>query len=217
MGSSHLGNTDGYNPVNPSLPKYTVGDALSVNGFQATNRAIDRATITSGNGYQVVRYSNSTVLRPTNYVVGGKFRNFQVYGFTDKTQQGWATVAIGTINRTIPKIGSYYLDQVIPIGETEVPPKIAVTGEGYIVLEVNYDSSKAFPSASEVKFVSQLQADEQTSTSQYPLAKVVYKPANAGKKTDADVVVSQIHSEGNLSVARIKVGASKVYWQWWIV
>jgi hypothetical protein len=216
MGKFHLGNTDGYNPVNPSLPKFTVGSSASINDFQKLTRGIDRATIASGNGYEVARYSNSTVIRPKNYVVGGKFRNFQVYAYTDKNGNGIVTVSIGTVNRTIPKIGSMYMDQTHEVDGANIGPTISVNSDGYIVVEATYDANKPFPSESEVKFVTDLTSpDMMADVSQFPLARVVYKDADAGKKTPADVVVSQIHESGNLAVSRVKIGSSKVYWQWW--
>lgn len=215
MGSSHLGNTDGYNSVNPFMPKFTVGKSLSVNHLQAIARATDRATITSGNGYQVRRYSNSTVIQQTPYVVGGRATNFRVFGYADLNGNGFATVSIGTVNRAIPKIDSLYLDQV---DSEKMPPKISVTGNGYIVIEATYDSEKPFPSQMEIKFVSALETDTmKPATSQYPLASVKFTPADSGKKEPADVAITQLHESGNLSVARIKVGPSRVYWQWWIV
>jgi hypothetical protein len=216
MGSSHLGSTDGYNPVNSGIPKFTVGDSLSVNHLQAVARNLDRATISSGNGYQVRRYSNSTVIQANNYVAGGQFRNFQVFGYVDTNDSAWITVSIGTVNRAIPKIGTLYMDQVQTVGDSQMQPRIPVSGDGYIVIEATYDSNKPFPSVSEIKFVSQLETDTmKQASSQYPLASIKYKPANAGAKTPAEASVSQIHSSGNLAVSRVKVGSSKVYWQWW--
>lgn len=215
MGQYHLGNTDGYNPVNPSLPKFLAGSATSVNDFQKLTRGIDRATISSGNGYQVRRYSNSTVIQQTQNVLGGKMRNFQIFGFVDKNNAGWVTTSIGTVNRIIPKIDSLYLDQLDSSG---LPPKISVSANGYIVIEAVYDPVKPFPSTAILTFVSTLDTNQMNpSYSQYPLASVKYTPANAGAKTPADVSVTQIHESGNLSVARVKVGSSKVYWQWWRV
>lgn len=213
MGSNHLGSSNGYVPRD-GLPMLRVGDQLSIDTFNKIIEGINRATVVAGNGYQVRRYSNSTVIQPNNYVVGGKFRNFQVYGFVDASGQGFVTSSIGTVNRTIPKIGSKYLDQ---LDTDKLPPKVAVSATGYIVIEVTYDANKPFPSQSEIKFVSQLQTDTNQVTSQYPLASVSFVPANSAIKKPAEVLVSQIHSERNLSVSRVKVGQNKVYWQWWTI
>lgn len=215
MGKYHLGGTDGYNPIGAGLPKFLVGTPASVNQFQALNRGIDRATVTSGNGYQVRRYSNSTVIQPNQYVVGGSVRNFQIFAFVDKDGNGFATSTIGTVNRTIPKIGNLYMDQVD--GSNQIP-KIAVTGDGYIVIEAYYDEFKPFPDGCVLKFVSVLETNQQElEKSQYPLASVKYKPANAGAKTPAEISVTQIHESKNIACCRVKVGASRVYWQWWTV
>lgn len=213
MGSNHLGSSSGYVPRD-GLPMLKVGDQLSIDTLNKVIEGINRATVVAGNGYQVRRYSNSTVIQPSQYVSGGKFRNFQVYGFVDASGQGFATCSIGTVNRTIPKIGSLYLDQV---DTDKLPPKVAVSNTGYIVIEVTYDANKPFPSQCEIKFVDQLETDLKQATSQYPLASVTYIPANGALKKPAEVLVSQIHSEDNLSVCRIKVGQNKFFWQWWTI
>ena len=218
MGSRHLGSTDGYNPLFGGTPKFTVGDSLHVNKLQGLVRSIDRATVTSGNGYQVRRYSNSTVIQNTNYVAGGAFRNFQVYSYTDVSGVAYVTFSIGTVNRAIPKVGDLYMDQVTTFGETKIPPRIAVMLDGYIVIECTYDSAKPFPSVSEIKFVETLETDTmKMATSQYPLASVKYNAEDESKNQKAFVSVTQIHASGNLSVARVKAGATKVYWQWWTI
>lgn len=213
MGTNHLGSGGGYVPRD-GLPMIRVGDQFSIDTLNKIIEGINRATVVAGNGYQVRRYSNSTVIQPNQYVVGGKFRNFQVYGFVDSSGQGFATCSIGTVNRTIPKIGSLYIDQV---DSEKLPPKVAVTENGYIVIEVTYDPEKPFPSQSEIKFVAQLETTVNSTTSQYPLASVGYFPAKPALKIPAEVVVSQIHAERNLSVSRVKVGQNKIYWQWWVV
>ena len=213
MGSNHIGSGGGYVPRD-GLPMLKVGDQFNIETLNRIIEGINRASVVAGNGYQVRRYSNATVLQPSNYVVGGKFRNFQVYGFVNANGQGFITCSIGTVNRTIPKVGSLYMDQV---DSDKLPPKIAVNATGYIVVEVTYDPEKPFPNQSEIKFVTQLETATSATTSQYPLASVGYFPANAATKTPAEVIVSQIHSERNLSVSRVKVGQNKVYWQWWTV
>lgn len=213
MGNNNLGSSSGYVPRD-GLPMLKVGDQLSIDTFNKIVEGINRATVVAGNGYQVRRYSNSTVIQPNQYVVGGRFRNFQVYGFVDASGQGFATCSIGTVNRTIPKMGSRYLDQ---LDTDKLPPKVAVNATGYIVIEVTYDPEKPFPSQSEIKFVAQLETTTNSTTSQYPLASVAYFPANSALKIPAEVLVSQIHAERNLSVSRVKVGQNKIFWQWWVV
>jgi hypothetical protein len=222
MGSRHLGSTDGYNPLFGGTPKFTVGDSLHVNKLQALVRSVDRATITSGNGYQVRRYSNSTVIQSTNNVTGGQFRNFQVFGYTDISDNCWITISIGTVNRAIPKVDgigeSIYMDEVQTVGETKFPPRIPIMLDGYIVVECTYDSQKPFPSVSEIKFVEALETDTmKMATSQYPLASIKYNAGDESKDEKPSVSVTQIHAYGNLSVARVKAGATKVYWQWWTI
>lgn len=215
MGKYHLGGTDGYNPIGAGLPKFLVGSPVSVNNFQAITRGIDRATVTSGYGYQVRRYSNSTVIQPNQYVVGAPSRNFQIFGFTDSNGNGFATSTIGTVNRTIPKISGLYLDQVD--AEKKIP-KVPVTGDGYIIIEAYYDEFKPFPDGCVIKFVPALDANQFASDkSEYPLASVKYTPASLVKNEPAQVSITQIHEGKNLACCRVKVGASRIYWQWWTV
>jgi hypothetical protein len=213
MGSKHLGSSSGYIPRD-GLPMLRVGDQFSIDTFNKIVEGINRATVVAGNGYQVRRYSNSTVIQPSNYVVGGKFRNFQIFGYVDASGNAYVTCSIGTVNRTIPKIGSLQLDQV---DAQKLPPKVAVNGNGYIVIEVTYEPEKPFPSFSEIKFVNQLETAQHQMKSQYPLASVSLEPANSATGTPPQVLVSQIHAQDNLSVARIKVGQNRVYWQWWTI
>jgi hypothetical protein len=217
MGSNHIGSGGGYVPRD-GLPMLKVGDQLSIDTLNKIMEGINRATVVAGNGYQVRRYSNSTVIQPNQYVTGGGFKNFRVYGFVDANGQGFAALSIGTVNRTIPKIGSLYLDQ---LDGNKLSPKIPVNGIGYIVIEVTYEPDKPFPSLSEVKFVTQLETNVNALKSQYPLASVgYYGPKNnpeTGAREPAEVLVTQIHTEGNLSVSRVKIGQGRVYWQWWIV
>jgi hypothetical protein len=217
MGSNHIGSSNGYVPRD-GLPMLRVGDQFTINDLNKILQGINRATIVAGNGYQVRRYSNSTVIQPNQYVTGSGFRNFRVFGFVDANDLGWAALSIGTVNRTIPKIGNLYLDQ---LDSNKLSPKVSVNDVGYIVIEVTYDETKPFPSNSEVKFVKTLETDQNAVKSQYPLASVGYFPAKFnsqnGQKEPAEVLVTQIHTEGNLSVSRVKVGQNKVYWQWWTV
>ena len=203
MGINHLGNSDGYNPRNSR--NINVGDQFSIDHLKSIQRGIDRSEIVSGDGYKVRIKQNTT---------GGAFRNFQVLPYTDINGLCHVTCSIGTVNRVIPKIGSLYLDQLD--GE-ELPPKITITADGYIVLEVAYEADKPFPNTTVVKYVNQLETELIASTSQYPLASVKYIPEDTAKKEPVDVVATQIHATGNLSVARVKVGASTFYWQWWII
>jgi hypothetical protein len=217
MGSNHLGSGGGYVPRD-GLPMLKVGDQFSIDTLNKIMEGINRASVVAGNGYQVRRYSNSTVIQPNQYVAGGAFKNFRVFGFVDENEQGFATIAIGTVNRTIPKINGKYLDQ---LDNDKLTPKVSVTAIGYIVIECRYEANKPFPSQSEIKFVTELPTQENGETSQYPLASVGFFPAKTNPATNtkdpAEVLVTQMHSQGNLSVARVKVGQSRFYWQWWTV
>jgi hypothetical protein len=217
MGSNHIGSGGGYVPRD-GLPMLKVGDQLSIDTLNKIMEGINRATVVAGNGYQVRRYSNSTVIQPNQYVTGGAFKNFRIFGFVNENGQGFATTTIGTVNRTIPKINGKYLDQ---LDSDNLTPKVSVTGIGYIVLEAKYDANKPFPSETEVKFVTALPTEERGESSQYPLASVGFYPAKYNSATNtrmpAEVLVTQMHSQGNLSVARVKVGQGRFYWQWWTV
>jgi hypothetical protein len=217
MGSGHLNSGGGYVPRD-GLPLLKVGDQLDIGALNKIIQGINRASIVTGEGYQVRRYSNATVIQPKQYVSGGKFRNFQVYCYIDANGQGHCTVSIGTVNRCIPKINGRYLDNADSNG---LQPKVSgVSSNGYIVIEANYADNKPFPSESNIKFVTELQTTQNSNTSQYPLASVKYKNAStssSGAKEPAGLLTSQLHDERNLSVSRVKVGQSTFYWQWWIV
>ena len=214
MGSSHLNSGGGYVPRD-GLPLIKVGDQLDIVALNKIIQGINRASIVTGEGYQVRRYSNATVIQPKQYVSGGKFRNFQVYCYIDANGQGHCTTSIGTVNRCIPKIGGLYLDNADSNG---LQPKVSgVSSDGYIVVEATYAANKPFPSESTIKFVTALETTSNSNTSQYPLASIKYKPADSSKKEPAGLITSQLHPERNLSVSRVKVGASTFYWQWWQV
>ena len=214
MGSGHLSSGGGYVPRD-GLPLIKVGDQLDIVALNKIIHGINRASIVTGEGYQVRRYSNATVIQPKQYVSGGKFRNFQVYCYIDANGQGHCTTSIGTVNRCIPKIGGLYLDNADSNG---LQPKVSgVSSDGYIVVEATYAANKPFPSESTIKFVTALETTSNSNTSQYPLASIKYKSADSSKKEPAQLLTSQIHPERNLSVSRVKVGASTFYWQWWQV
>lgn len=214
MGSGHLNSGGGYVPRD-GLPLLKVGDQLDIGALNKIIQGINRASVVTGEGYQVRRYSNATVIQPKQYVTGGKFRNFQVFCYIDANGQGHCTTSIGTVNRCIPKIEGQYLDSTDSNG---LQPKVSgVSSDGYIVVEATYAADKPFPSESTIKFVTELQTTSNSNTSQYPLASVKYKPANSSKKEPAQLITSQLHPERNLSVSRVKVGATTLYWQWWQV
>jgi hypothetical protein len=217
MGSGHLNSGGGYVPRD-GLPLIKVGDQLDIVALNKIIQGINRASIVSGDGYQVRRYSNSTVIQPNKYVAGGSFKNFQVFCYTDENGQGHCTTSIGTVNRCIPKINGKYLDSVDP--STKLQPQIDnVDSDGYIVVEATYEADKPFPKESTIKFVTALQTTESSNISQYPLASVKYKSATTSGTTriPAQVIASQLHAERNLSVSRVKVGQTTFYWQWWQV
>lgn len=217
MGSGHLNSGGGYVPRD-GLPLIKVGDQLDIVALNQIIQGINKASIVSGEGYQVRRYSNATVIQPKQYVSGGKFRNFQVYCYLDASGQGHCTTSIGTVNRCIPKIAGRYLDHTD--GNGLQPQVDGVSGNGYIVIEATYAADKPFPSESTIKFVTELQTTQNSNTSQYPLASVVYRPARAlsgGGQEPAQLFASQLHPERNLSVSRVKVGKNTLFWQWWQV
>ena len=218
MGSGHLSSGGGYVPRD-GLPLIKVGDQLDIVALNKIIQGINRASVVTGEGYQVRRYSNATVIQPKQYVTGGKFRNFQVYCYVDANGQGHCTTSIGTVNRCIPKINGKYLDSTDP--STKLQPQIdGVSSNGYIVIEATYADGKPFPSESTIKFVTALETVSNGTTSQYPLASVKYQGASTssnGERLPAQVIASQLHPERNLSVSRVKVGKTTLYWQWWQV
>lgn len=218
MGSNHLNSGGGYVPRD-GLPLIKVGDQLDIGALNSIIQGINKASIVSGEGYQVRRYSNATVIQPNKYVAGGSFRNFQVFCYIDSSGQGHCTTSIGTVNRCIPQIQGKYLDSTDP--STGLQPQIdGIQADGYIVVEATYEDGKPFPSQSTIKFVPQLETVTNSNTSQYPLASVKYKNAGTssnGSREPAQIYASQIHAERNLSVSRVKVGQTRLFWQWWVV
>jgi hypothetical protein len=199
-----LGNSGGYVPRG-ELPSFNGINQLTANHLQAITRGIDRATVVSGEGYEVARYSNATVIRPKRYVTGSGFRNFQVFTYTDSSNNVYATVSVGTVNRVIAKIGSLYLDQVDPT-------------DCYIVVESTYEPNKPFPTEAEIKQYGSFPSGMDTETkSVYILASVKYVAPSDKNGNVASANASQIHERGNLACSRIRVGGEKAVWQWWTV
>lgn len=216
MGSNHLGSGGGYVP-REGLPTIKVGDQLNINHVQNIVKGIDRATVVYGNGYQVRRYSNSTVIQPNNYVVGAGFKNFQVFTYTSDTKQCYCTVSVGTVNRVIPKIDTLYIDNVD--SNTGLVPRIEVSQDGYIVLESVYENNKPFPKVAYVKFYPSagLQPLDNQNASKYILASVKYNPATQENGNIPFLNVTQFHTGGNVAVSRIKISSQDPIWHWWVV
>lgn len=218
MGQYHLGSTDDYNPRG-STPKFRVGDIASVNDFQSLSRSIDRASVVSGNGYQVRRYSNSTVIQNNQSVVGGKLKNFQVYCYVDANGLCWATSTVGTVNRCVPKMQgtNLYLDQV---DENQLAPRVQFGNDGWIVIAALYEADYPFPRNLEIKFTTTDPASGGLDTPTlggYPLAKVTIIQPSSQNGNVKSISTVQYHGDGNLGVSRLKVGAEKVFWNWWII
>lgn len=218
MGSFHLGGTDGYNPRG-DLPKFTVGNALSVNDLQSITRGIDRASIVSGDGYRVKRYSNSTVIEVNQQVAGGVLKNFQIYCYVDKNGLCWATSSIGTVNRSVPKMygTGLYLDQLDNDG---LAPKVQITNDGWIVVAAQYEANYPFPRDVDIRFTTTDPSSGGLDTATlggYPLASVQIIQPSSQNGNVKSVKTTQYHSDGNLGVSRLKVGSEKVFWNWWIV
>ena len=116
------------------------------------------------------------------------------------------TIAPGTVNRYIPKIGSNYID--------ETPrPTLTVTDTGYVLVKCTYEANKFFPRTAEIVFLAVPTPPVDTNTeSFYPLGKVT--------KTVVDGVTTYslsgvgFFSNSNLAVNRLKAGANLATW-WW--
>ena len=113
------------------------------------------------------------------------------------------TIAPGTVNRYIPKIGANYID--------ETPrPTLTVTDTGYVLVKCTYEVNKFFPRTAEIVFLAVPTPPADTDTeSFYPLGKVT--------KTVVDSVATyslQNFEVGNLAVNRLKAGANIATW-WW--
>lgn len=218
MTKYHLGSTDGYVPSG-GLPQLRSGDSLSIDDAQKLIRGIDRASVVMGNGYQVRRYSNSTVIQPNQYVAGAAFRNFQVFAYVDENQVAWATVTVGTVNRCVPKMygTSLYLDQV---DNNNLAPKVQITAEGWIAIAATYEANFPFPRNVDIRFTTDNPNTGLLDTENlggYPIAKVkIIEPSSENGNTKS-VSVIQYHTNGNLGCSRIKVSQNKVYWNWWTI
>ena len=111
------------------------------------------------------------------------------------------TIAPGTVNRYIPKIGANYID--------ETPrPTLTVTDTGYVLVKCTYEVNKFFPRTAEIVFLAVPTPPADTDTeSFYPLGKVT--------KTVVDSVATyslQNFEVGNLAVNRLKAGANIATW-----
>ena len=110
----------------------------------------------------------------------------------------------GTVNRYIPKIGSTYIDAV-------TPPTITIAGPGYICVKATYEADKYFPRTATIVFEAGATPPVDTNTeSYYPLGKV--------NETTVDGVsvlsMLRLIEPSNLTVNRLKAGASIATW-WW--
>ena len=199
-------------PHSAYLPSIRPDQTLTPAFIGKIIQGIDNSTPRFGNGYQIANYSGGSVLRiNTPSVAGNPTTNFQVNAFIENGQAK-ATVSVGTVNRVIPKINGRYLDQLI----NRLPPTINIMGlSGYIVLEVLAEANKPFPSNVSAKYVTTYENTDTSGKSTYPLAKITGIPATTGK--EAEVLVDQIHLEGNLGVSRFKVGQNIMYFQWYTV
>jgi hypothetical protein len=116
------------------------------------------------------------------------------------------TIAPGTVNRYIPKIGSNYID--------ETPrPTLTVTDTGYVLVKCTYEANKFFPRTAEIVFLAVPTPPVDTNTeSFYPLGKVT-KTVVSGVTTYSLSGVG-FFSNSNLAVNRLKAGANIATW-WW--
>lgn len=119
------------------------------------------------------------------------------------------TIAPGTVNRYIPKIGTKYIDE-------SPPPELTVTDNGYVLVKVTYEVNKYFPRTAEIVFLAVATPPADTNTeSHYPLAKVV-KTIIEGV-TYYSLTGVGFFSNGNLVVNRLKAGNNIATWWWDVV
>jgi hypothetical protein len=148
------------------------------------------------------------------------FASPQASNPTNQTQK-FVKVAIGVINKAIPKIGNKYID------EPEVYLNVS-NAPGFVYAKATYTpagnllSDKYFPSTVEIAFVSgdKLDADDDTK-GHFPLARIRRTELDPGGPGDVpatyadDYTIAQITC-GNLVVNRLKAGENTAVW-WWDV
>lgn len=103
------------------------------------------------------------------------------------------------VNRTIPKLSGEYLDK------TGTPPRMSVTENGYVGIQVTYIPNNVFPTNATIEFRTTLTTNDTAATSFYPLAKVdiLNDVAQVTQLTDTNLVVN-----------RMKIGRDVYSWSW---
>lgn len=199
-------------PSSANLPQIKPEQRLTPAFFGKVINGIDRATLRSGNGYIVTNHGNGQTITIPQQTRAAVSLNFQVYAFLEKDIPK-ATISLGTVNRVIPKINTKYLDEY----EDGIPPKLTISGNtGYVILEVEYDANKPFPSEANIKWVSDRPSTaSETTKSTFILATTLYSPKTNEKA--ATITTTQVHKKGNLIVNRFKIGSSNYYWYWYTV
>ena len=207
-----LDTSSGRTPHSNYLPSVKPDQELTPKFIGKIIQAVDNSTPRFGAGYQVVNYSGGSVLRiPTPNGSAAAPFNFQVSAFIEKGVC-YATISVGTVNRVVPKIVDKYMDEL----KNDLPPLLICNSPvGYIVIEVTAQPNKPFPSTAEIKYVTTITDADTSTKSIYVLAKVTGTPPT--KDAPAKVDVSQYHLAGNMAVNRFKIGASTVYFQWYVV
>jgi hypothetical protein len=116
------------------------------------------------------------------------------------------TIAPGTVNRYIPKIGANYID--------ETPrPTLTVTDDGYILVKCTYEVNRFFPRTAEIVFLAVPTPPFDTDNeSYYPLGKIT--KTVVGTVTSYSLSGTGLFNNSNLAVNRLKAGANIATW-WW--
>jgi hypothetical protein len=118
---------------------------------------------------------------------------------TIENETAFATVQPGTVNQFIPKINGVFID-------ASPPPKLSLSGSGYIVLKVTRVQGSPFPNNAEILFSSTAPTDT-TSNGHALLASVT--------NTNGNITIRNLIS-GNLNCHRVRIGGGSstalYYW-----
>jgi hypothetical protein len=188
-------------------PDYKPDQNFNAGYLEKILRAIEAGTPRRGVGYEIHNTNRGWTIGLQRPALGRKLRFFVVTVYEDNGTV-FANVSVGMVNRTIPKLESKFLDQTLGEGR---PPRVAITADlGYVGIKVTYQSGKVFPNESEIEYRTELQTNDTSDTSFYPLAVIALIKDNEGQRR---AQVTQL-SDVNLVVNRMKVGTDVYSWSW---
>jgi hypothetical protein len=187
-------------------PDYKPDQNFNARYLEKILRAIEAGTPRRGVGYEIHNTNRGWTIGLQRPAIGRKLRFFVVSVYNDNGSI-FANISVGMVNRTIPKLEGKFLDQTLA---EDRPPRLPITADlGYVGIEVTYQPSKVFPTESEIKYRTTLDANDTNVKSFFPLAIIALKEKDGEKVAQ----VTQL-SDTNLVVNRMKVGTDVYSWSW---